>query len=45
MLGVQCDFLGTEGMDIPTQAKMLQQAVKDGYDGIAFKSCKWKMPQ
>ncbi len=36
MLGVQCDFLGTEGVDIPAQAKMLQQAVKDGYDGIAF---------
>ncbi len=36
MMGVQCEFIGTEGVDIPAQAKMLQQAVKDGYDGIAF---------
>ena len=35
MLGVQCDFLGTEGVNIPAQAMMVQQAVKDGYDGIA----------
>lgn len=36
MLGVQCDFLGTEGVDIPAQAKMVTKAVKDGYDGIAL---------
>ena len=36
MLGVHCDFLGTEGVDLAAQAKLLQQAVQDGYDGIAF---------
>ncbi len=36
MLGVECVFIGTEGVDIPAQVKMLRQAVKDGYDGIAL---------
>ena len=36
MLGVHCDFMGTEGVDIPAQAKMVSQAVEDGYDGIAL---------
>ncbi len=35
MLGVQCDFLGTKGVDVKAQAEMIRQAVKDGYDGIA----------
>ena len=35
MMGVQCDFLGTEGVDVAAQAQMVRQAVADGYDGIA----------
>ena len=35
MMGVRCDFLGTEGVDVPAQAEMVRQAVADGYDGIA----------
>jgi len=35
MMGVRCDFLGTEGVDVPAQAAMVTQAVADGYDGIA----------
>lgn len=35
MMGVQCDFIGTEGVDIPAQVQMVRQAVKDGCDGIA----------
>ena len=36
MMGVQSDFLGTEGVDIPAQVEMVRQAVRDGYDGIAL---------
>ena len=36
MMGVQADFLGTEGVDIPAQVEMVRQAVRDGYDGIAL---------
>jgi simple sugar transport system substrate-binding protein len=36
MMGVCCEWLGTEGVDLAAQAKFLQQAVKDGYDGVAF---------
>ena len=36
MMGVQCDFIGTEGVDVKAQAAMVTQAVKDGYDGIAL---------
>jgi len=35
MMGVQCDFLGTEGVDLSAQARMVRQAVAEGYDGIA----------
>jgi len=35
MMGVRCDFLGTEGVDVPAQAEMVRQAVADGHDGIA----------
>jgi simple sugar transport system substrate-binding protein len=35
MMGVHCDFLGTEGVDVPAQAAMVRQAVAGGYDGIA----------
>jgi len=36
MMGVKCDFLGTEGVDVKAQVKMVTQAVADGYDGIAL---------
>lgn len=36
MLGVHCDFLGTEGVDVSAQAQMVRKAVADGYDGIAL---------
>jgi simple sugar transport system substrate-binding protein len=36
MLGVDCSFTGTEGVDLEAQAQMVRQAVQDGYDGIAL---------
>ena len=36
MMEVECDFLGTEGVDVAAQAKMVRQAVADGYNGIAL---------
>ena len=36
LLNAQCDFLGTEGVDLPVQAGMVTRAVADGYDGIAL---------
>lgn len=36
MMGVECDFLGTEGVDVKAQANMVRQAVAYGYDGIAL---------
>jgi simple sugar transport system substrate-binding protein len=36
MMGVHCDFIGTEGVDVQAQAAMVTQAVADGYDGIAL---------
>jgi simple sugar transport system substrate-binding protein len=36
MMGVECDFLGTEGVDVAAQAAMVRQAVAYGYDGIAL---------
>ena len=35
MMGVECDFIGTEGVGVEAQAQMVRQAVEDGYDGIA----------
>ena len=35
-LGVSCDFTGPSGMDSAAQAKMIRQAVADGYDGIVL---------
>jgi simple sugar transport system substrate-binding protein len=35
-MNVQCDFVGTEGIDLEAQADMVRQAVADGYDGIAI---------
>jgi simple sugar transport system substrate-binding protein len=36
MMGVSCDFIGTEGVDVEAQTTMVRQAVADGYDGIAL---------
>ena len=36
LLDVECDFLGTQGLDLKAQAQMVRQAVADGYDGIAI---------
>ena len=36
MLGVECTFTGTEGVDVEAQAAMVRRAVADGYDGIAL---------
>jgi simple sugar transport system substrate-binding protein len=36
MMGVECDFLGTEGVDVAAQANMVPRAVADGYSGIAL---------
>ncbi len=35
-MGVDCDFIGTRGVDVEAQAAMVRQAVADGYDGIAL---------
>jgi len=35
-MGVQCDWLGTEGVDLAAQAALVRQAVADGYNGIAL---------
>ena len=36
MMDVDCDFIGTKGVDPAEQAKMVRQAVADGYNGIAL---------
>jgi simple sugar transport system substrate-binding protein len=36
IMGVECDFTGTAGVDVKSQAKMVEQAVAEGYDGIAL---------
>ena len=35
-MGVTCDWLGTEGVDIPAQVALVRRAVADGYNGIAL---------
>lgn len=35
MLGVQCDFMGTEGVDLVEQVEIIRKAIDSGYDGIA----------
>jgi simple sugar transport system substrate-binding protein len=35
-MGVECVFTGTTGVDVKTQAEMVSQALRDGYDGIAL---------
>jgi simple sugar transport system substrate-binding protein len=35
MLGVHCDFLGTQGVNVIEQAEIIRRAIDTGYDGIA----------
>ncbi|MBN1587959.1 MAG: sugar ABC transporter substrate-binding protein [Pirellulales bacterium] len=35
-MNVECEFTGTEGVDVKAQAAMVRKAVADGYDGIAL---------
>jgi len=34
-MGVECTWMGVEGVDMAAQAELVQQAVRDKYDGIA----------
>ena len=36
LMDVDCDFIGTEGIDVKAQADLVRKAVADGYDGIAL---------
>jgi simple sugar transport system substrate-binding protein len=36
MMKVRCDWLGTEGVDLPAQAALVRRAVDEGYNGIAL---------
>lgn len=36
LMNAQCDFFGTEGVDLKAQAAMVRKAAADGYDGIAL---------
>jgi simple sugar transport system substrate-binding protein len=36
LMDVHCEFTGTKGVDLPAQAALVRQAVRDGYDGIAL---------
>lgn len=35
-LDVQCDFIGTPGVDVAAQAELVRKAVAEGYHGIAL---------
>jgi len=35
-MGVRADFIGTEEVDIDQQVEMVENAIKEGYDGIAL---------
>ena len=35
MMGVEADFIGTDGIDVKAQAQMVRRAATAGYDGIA----------
>lgn len=35
LLGVQCEFVGTEDVDIPAQCELVRKGLAQGYDGIA----------
>lgn len=36
MLNVECDFVGTPGVDVPAQVALVRQAIADKVDGIAL---------
>jgi simple sugar transport system substrate-binding protein len=36
MLDVDCEFVGTPGVDLKAQANLVRKAIADGYDGIAI---------
>ncbi|OHB68870.1 MAG: hypothetical protein A2V70_15765 [Planctomycetes bacterium RBG_13_63_9] len=36
LMDVECEFVGTEDVDLKAQAEMVHKAVADGYDGIAL---------
>lgn len=36
MLDVDCRFTGTKGVDVPAQAELVRQAIRDRVDGIAL---------
>lgn len=36
MMGVECTFTGTAGVDVEAQAERVRKALADGYDGIAL---------
>ena len=35
LLGVKCEFVGTEDVDIPAQCELIRKGIASGYDGIA----------
>lgn len=35
-MGVACTWMGTEGVDVPAQAALVDRALAEGYDGIAL---------
>ena len=35
LLGVKCEFVGTEDVDIPAQCELIRKGIADGCDGIA----------
>jgi simple sugar transport system substrate-binding protein len=35
MLGVHCDFLGTEGVNVTEQVEIIRRVINTGYDGLA----------
>jgi len=35
-MGVECTWMGVEGVDMPGQAALVRQALKEGFDGIAL---------
>ena len=35
LLGVKCDFVGTQDVDIPAQSALIRKGIMEGYDGIA----------
>ncbi len=35
-MGVECTWMGVDGVDMPAQAALVRQAVQDGFDGIAL---------